>query len=171
MKRHRDARAPARNSPLQLDALFGRRVAVPESFFGFDDEGFTFKGIITQTCSRKDGGRGLVRFEYTGEEEWFTLELLSRWLEEDDEPLCKAFKSAALKSSAIQRSAVQSSAVQSSAIQSSAVQKSAADSGRMSTTKSSGMSSARRRDADGSGVEEPAPVSTNLQIAASLEAS
>ena len=71
----------------RVEPLNGRRVAVPQEMFGFDDgDSFFFQGTVKATAS----SRCLVRFDYTGEEEWFPHTLTRRWLlrEVPIGPLC-----------------------------------------------------------------------------------
>ena len=66
--------------------LVGRRVQVPQEVFGLSDEdgsAFFFAGTIKAAAPR----RLLIRFDYTGEEEWHQSTLVARWLEEDLGPL------------------------------------------------------------------------------------
>ena len=66
--------------------LVGRRVQVPQEVFGLSDEdgsAFFFAGTIKAAAPR----RLLIRFDYTGEEEWHQSALVARWLEEDLGPL------------------------------------------------------------------------------------
>ena len=68
-------------------ALRGRRVSIPQEVFGFDDDdGISFQGTILQDAAQ----RCLVRFDYTGEEEWFPRVLTRRWVlrEVPVDPLC-----------------------------------------------------------------------------------
>ena len=65
----------------------GRRVSIPQEVFGFDDDdGIHFQGTILLAAER----RCLVLFDYTGEEEWFPLVMIRKWLlsEVPVEPLC-----------------------------------------------------------------------------------
>jgi hypothetical protein len=67
-------------------SLVGRRVQVPQEIFGLSDEdgsAFFFAGTVKAAAPR----RLLIRFDYTGEEEWHQSALVARWLEEDLGPL------------------------------------------------------------------------------------
>ena len=67
-------------------SLVGRRVQVPQEIFGLSDEdgsSFFFAGTVKAAAAR----RLLIRFDYTGEEEWHPATLVARWLEEDLGPL------------------------------------------------------------------------------------
>ena len=72
----------------QPHKLCGRRVAVPQEFCGFDDDdGFCFDGTVLRCL----GQRCLIRFKYTGEEEWFPLSATRQWLRPElpsIDPLC-----------------------------------------------------------------------------------
>ena len=72
--------------------LVGRRVQVPQEVFGLSDEdgsAFFFAGTIKAAAPR----RLLIRFDYTGEEEWHQSTLVARWLEEDLGPLIQRLSS------------------------------------------------------------------------------
>jgi hypothetical protein len=87
MKLHGAIRKPARRGHEAGCAAVGRRVSVPQEVFGFhDDDGIFFDGTVIQAMDR----RCLVRFDYTGDEEWFALALTRRWLraEVHIDPLC-----------------------------------------------------------------------------------
>ena len=67
--------------------LVGRRVQVPEEVFGMTSDGdgspFFFAGTVKAATLQ----RMLIRFDYTGEEEWHASVLVRRWLEPDLDPL------------------------------------------------------------------------------------
>ena len=88
MRRQRLSSGAIRKKPREVVAgLVGRRVQVPQEVFNFvDPEPFFFGGTVKQACS-KDGSL-LIRFDYTGEEEWYCATLAKRWLEADLTPLC-----------------------------------------------------------------------------------
>jgi hypothetical protein len=67
-------------------SLIGRRVQVPQEVFGLSDgdgSAFFFAGTIKEVMAQ----RMLIRFDYTGEEEWHASTLVARWLEKDLDPL------------------------------------------------------------------------------------
>ncbi len=73
-------------------SLIGRRVQVPQEVFGLsDDDGsaFFFAGTIKEVMAQ----RMLIRFDYTGEEEWHASTLVARWLEKDLDPLIQQLSS------------------------------------------------------------------------------
>ena len=87
----------ARHVP-KAESLKGRRVSVPQEMFGFvDDDEFFFEGkvIETVTSSKAVETRCLIRFDYTGEEEWFPHALTRRWLLRQStvaiDPICSLF--------------------------------------------------------------------------------
>ena len=61
--RSREARAPSKR---RLDALIGRRIAVPQELYGFheDDDGFCF--MATVTAVDRSNCKAEAKFDYTG---------------------------------------------------------------------------------------------------------
>eukprot|EP00965_Chrysotila_dentata_P228796 6196815-Pleurochrysis_carterae.AAC.1 len=79
---------------LDLEKLTGRRVSVPQEVFGFTDDAdcFCFAGTIISTRTKSlSCSEGMVHFDYTGEDEWFSLPDLVKWLQPDLTALCTTF--------------------------------------------------------------------------------
>ena len=81
----------------RASALVGRRVLVPQRFTEVEDDGdgFCFGATIIHTGAN----RALVRFDYTGDIEGWSLTLVRQWLEPDTDPLCLALESSRLSGS------------------------------------------------------------------------
>ena len=84
-KTHRNSTSVAARHP-----LVGRRVAVPQRYTEVEDDGdgFTFGAIVVSA----DDKRALLKFDWTGERERWSLKLVHEWLADKGvDPLCDAF--------------------------------------------------------------------------------
>ena len=81
-KPHRSSTSAATRHP-----LVGRRVAVPQRFTEVEDDGdgFCFGAIVVSADDR----RAVIKFDYTGEREAWSLKLVREWLADKGvDPLC-----------------------------------------------------------------------------------
>ena len=70
-----------RTGNLYAARLVGRRLAVPQRYTEVEDDGdgFCFGAVVLSA----DAQRALIKFDYTGEREFWNLKLVKQWLRDD----------------------------------------------------------------------------------------